>query len=124
MTQQTNLAYVKDVTDNDLRLTPAARAKMAELLKEADPGLGLIRIFVTGGGCGGMSYGMTYGEGITEYDSMLEGTGYKIAIDPVALNFLQGSEIDFANDSFIFNNVFKSIGGTGTCGGCGGGKGF
>ncbi len=64
-----------------------------------------------------MAYGMTYAEGISEYDSALAGNGYKIIVDAVALNFLKGCEIDFAQDSFVFNNVFQAVGGSGMCGG-------
>jgi iron-sulfur cluster insertion protein len=119
-----DIAYGTRLGEPDLRLTPAALAKMTEILAESDPDLGIIRIFVSGGGCGGMGYGMTLSENVTEYDSVLEGPDYKIAIDAVALNFLRGAQIDFANDAFIFNNVFQSVGGAGTCGGCGGGRGF
>ena len=112
------------VADNELRLSPAAEVKMAELLANAESDIAGIRVFVSGGGCGGMTYGMTYAEEVTEYDSALEGDGYKIIVDAVALNFLSGCEIDFAQDSFVFNNVFQAVGGSGACGGCGGGAGF
>lgn len=121
MSQAANVAYSKDVTETHIRLTPAAEAKLAELLANADPGIKGIRIFVAGGGCGGMSYAMTFADEITEYDSALERDGYKVVVDAVALNFLHGCEIDFAGDSFIFNNVFQAVGGSGMCGGCGGG---
>ncbi|MDH3670231.1 MAG: iron-sulfur cluster assembly accessory protein [Gammaproteobacteria bacterium] len=115
---------VTPVADGELRLSPAAEVKMAELLANAESDIAGIRVFVSGGGCGGMTYGMTYAEEVTEYDSALEGDGYKIIVDAVALNFLSGCEIDFAQDSFLFNNVFKAVGGSGMCGGCGGGAGF
>ena len=118
------VAYSTEIAESDVRVTPAARAKFAELLSEAEPGLEVIRVFVTGGGCGGMSYGMTFGEGVTEYDSVLAGDGFKVAIDAVALNYLQGCEIDYSGDAFVFSNVFQSVGGSGACGGCGGGRGF
>ncbi len=114
---------VTPVADGELRLSPAAEVKMAELVANAESGVG-IRVFVSGGGCGGMTYGMTYAEEVTEYDSALEGDGYKIIVDAVALNFLSGCEIDFAQDIFVFNNVFQAVGGSGACGGCGGGAGF
>jgi iron-sulfur cluster insertion protein len=119
-----NLAYAHTLSQEDLCLTPSAEAKFAELLADADPELSVIRLFVTGGGCGGMSYGMTYGEGTTAYDSVREGPGYRLAVDAVALNFLRGAQIDFARDSFIFNNVFQSVGGSGLCGGCAGGRSY
>lgn len=116
--------YSFDIAQGDLTLTPAARTKLAELAADAESGVEVIRIFVSGGGCGGMGYGMTFAEGANEYDSMLTGEGYRIAIDPVALNFLRGAEIDFVDDNFIFGNVFQSVGGSGRCGGCSGGGGF
>lgn len=116
--------YSFDIAQGDLTLTPAARAKLAELAADADSGVEVIRIFVSGGGCGGMDYGMTFAEGANEYDSVLTGEGYRIAIDPVALNFLRGAEIDFADDNFVFGKVFQSVGGSGRCGGCSGGGGF
>ena len=105
-----NVAYSPEIADSDIHLTPAAREKLTELLRDADPGLNVVRVFVSGGGCTGMAYGMTFGEGTTEYDSVLEGEGFTLAVDAVALNYLQGSEIDFANDSFVFSNVFSSVG--------------
>jgi iron-sulfur cluster insertion protein len=118
------VAYSTEIAENDVRITPAARAKLVELLGEAEPGLDVIRVFVSGGGCSGMGYGMTFSESVTDYDGVLEGDGFKLAIDAVALNYLQGSEIDFTGDAFVFSNVFQSVGGSGACGGCGGGRGF
>ena len=114
-------AYSPELTESDVRVTPQAKTKLAELMREVDPELNVVRVFVTGGGCGGMGYGMTFSESTTEYDSVLEGGDFKLAVDAVALNYLQGSEIDFVDDSFVFSNVFQSVGGSGACGGCGGG---
>ena len=116
--------FVTELTDSDIRLTPPAQAKIAELIAGAETDIKGIRVFVSGGGCGGMAYGMTYAEAITEYDSILEGDRGKVIVDAVALNYLRGCEIDFAQDSFIFNNVFQAVGGSGACGGCAGGGGF
>ncbi len=121
MSQAAAQAYSTQVSEADVRLTPAAADKMAELMASAESDVVAIRVFVTGGGCGGMAYGMTYSGQITPYDSTLEAAGYKLVIDAVALNFLRGCEIDFAHDSFIFNNVFRAVGGSGMCGGCAGG---
>lgn len=123
MSEAAHSSNVTPIADDELRLSPAAEVKMAELVANAESGIG-IRVFVAGGGCGGMTYGMTYAEEVTEYDNALEGDGYKIIVDAVALNFLSGCEIDFAEDSFVFNNVFQAVGGSGACGGCGGGAGF
>ena len=115
--------YSTRIGDAEMHLTPAAQAKFAEMLKEADGEFAAIRVFVAGGGCSGMNYGMTYADNTVnnDYDGVLEGTGFKIYVDPVALNYLQGCEIDFRNSSFVFNKVFQAVGGKSTCGGCGGG---
>lgn len=118
--------YSTRIGDAEMRLTPAAQAQFAEILASADDDVTGIRVFVSGGGCSGMAYDMTYADrAIDNYDSVLEGPGFKVYVDPVALNYLQGCEIDFRGDgptkSFVFNNVFKAVGGSGTCGGCGGG---
>lgn len=107
----------------DVTLTPAAEAKMAELFGDTDDELEAIRIFVSGGGCGGMTYGMTFTDRRTQYDCVLEANGFSLYVDAVALNFLRGVEIDFVERpmgaSFVFNNVFAATGGSGTCGACG-----
>ena len=117
------IEYSTRISDAEMHLTPAAQTKFAEMLKEIDNEVAGIRVFVSGGGCGGMTYGMTYAENTADhnYDSVLEGPGFKVFVDPVALNYLQGCEIDFRNSSFVFNKVFQAVGGKGTCGGCGGG---
>ena len=117
------VAYPTKLFEADLRLSPAARAKLSELVADPDAGTNLVRIFVAGGGCGGMGYGMTFAEDTVATDSIIEADGVRVAVDPVAFNYLRGAEIDFSNGSFVFNNVFQAVGGSGRCGGCGGGGG-
>ena len=106
-------------------ITQPARAKIVDLLKEADKSIDSVRIFVSGGGCSGMTYGMTFSESRENRDSVLEDAeGCKVVVDPIALCYLQGAEVDYVDDgvntSFVFNNVFRAVGGSGACGGCGG----
>ena len=110
--------------ESDLALTDAAREKMCELITQAeDDDLKAIRVFVSGGGCGGMGYGMTFTDSQTEYDCTRKEEGFEIYVDAVALNFLRGVEIDYVERptgaSFVFNNAFSMSGGSGTCGACG-----
>lgn len=111
------------ITPEELRITPAAQRKMAELMADVGEEIVGIRIFVSGGGCGGMQYGMTFTDARTEYDSIFQGEGFTVYVDAVALNYLHGTEIDFiehpAGASFVFRNVFAAVGGSGACGGCG-----
>jgi len=112
------------LSESDVSLTPAARAKMTELFSQAeDDDLQAIRVFVSGGGCGGMGYGMTFTDKQTEYDYTRREDGFNVFVDAVALNYLRGVEIDYVERptgaSFVFNNAFAMTGGSGTCGACG-----
>ncbi len=118
-------AYQYELGETEVAITPAATDKMKELLAEIDEGeVEAIRVFIAGGGCGGMSYGMTFTSERTDYDSVLEHDGMKVYVDAVALNYMRGVEIDFVDQpmgaSFVFNNVFAATGGSGACGACGG----
>ncbi len=110
------------LVDTDIRLSPAAQERMRLLFSDADSEVKAIRIYVSGGGCHGMTYGMTFTDNLSPLDAVLEGDGYRIAVDAVALNFLHGCHIDYRrqgpNESFVFSDVFKIVGGSGACGGC------
>ena len=125
MLQTTMPSYSTELRDDDIIVTEAARTMLTSILEEADEECTAIRLYVQGGGCGGMGYSMTYSEAPLETDSLLDGDRFKLVVDPIALNFLRGCEIDYAaeglNSSFVFRNAFSSTGGSGTCSGCGGG---
>ena len=128
MSQAAAGGFSMGLQESDLALTDAAREKMCELITQAeDDDLKAIRVFVSGGGCGGMGYGMTFTDSQTEYDCTRKEEGFEIYVDAVALNFLRGVEIDYVERptgaSFVFNNAFSMSGGSGTCGGCGGASG-
>ncbi len=121
---QAAVDYSTDLVSGDLALTEAARGKMRELFSQIeDDDMKAIRVFVSGGGCGGMGYGMTFTDSRSEYDSVCSEEGFDIYVDAVALNFLRGVEIDYVEKptgaSFVFNNAFAVTGGSGTCGACG-----
>ncbi len=119
------------ITDQ-VTVSPEALEQLITIANGEDDMAG-IRIYVSGGGCGGMTYGMTMVEQPTKYDCVLENDGLNIYVDSVALGFLDGIEIAYedqgANKSFVFKNVFASSGGacgtsaagasTGGCGTCG-----
>lgn len=109
------------ITD-EIKVMPAAHEKLIELLG-AEEEVNGVRIFVSGGGCGGMTYGMTFSEAPGAHDSILEQDGLTLYVDAVALSFLSGVEIDFVQQgmgaSFVFKNAFAATGGSGVCGACG-----
>jgi len=123
MTQATNPSYNPSISEAELTVSAMAAEQLAGLMANPDVDADGIRVFVSGGGCGGMTYGMTYAESINTADKVLEGEGFKVIVDAIALSYLKGCDIDFTQDglnaSFVFNNVFQTVGGSGTCGACG-----
>ena len=120
----TSPQFRESVDEGEMRLTPAAREQLATLCGQVDDEeVEAVRIYVTGGGCSGMAYGMTFTDRRTPWDKILQEDGFDIYVDAVAFGYLAGVEIDFVNrptgSSFVFNNVFMSTGGSGACAGCG-----
>lgn len=112
------------IGSDEIALTDAANAQLARLFNEIeDDEIQAIRIYVTGGGCAGMAYGMTFTDRRSAFDRVLEGDGFNIYVDSVAIHYMAGAEIDYVTRetgaTFVFNNVFQSTGGSGMCGGCG-----
>jgi len=112
-----------DLTKDDLEVTQSAEGKLREIIEQSDEDVSAIRIYVGGGGCGGMSYGMTFTDQKTDFDATQIFDGFELYVDVVALNYLRGAQIDYIQEAgrerFVFNNVFAETGGSGACGGCG-----
>lgn len=122
--------FQPSLTVGDLEVTQPAQDKLQEIISQTDEDVSAIRIYISGGGCGGMSYGMTFTDETSDFDTTLQFDGFKILVDVVALNYLKGAQIDYVQEvgreRFVFNNVFAETGGSGVCGGCGaaGGGGY
>ena len=105
-----------------ITVTESAKEKIASMCLENN--MEAIRPFVYGGGCGGMQHSLTFAESKEERD--IEVAPY-VYVDPIAYQFMVGSTIDYdtsgMSPSFVFMDVFKEQGGSGTCGGCGGATG-
>ena len=89
-----------------LPVTVSARAakRIAEILK-TEPAPAMLRIAVTGGGCSGFQYNFALDDAQLDEDIVVEKGGAKVLIDPVSLDFLAGSEIDFTDD--LIGQAFK-----------------
>ena len=117
-------AFTSEIAADEIKITDLASEQLAKLFNSVDDDdIEAIRVYVAGGGCGGMTYGMTFTDRKTDYDKVLAGEGYLFYVDAVAVQYLKGVEIDYVEretgSSFVFNNVFQATGGTGVCGACG-----
>ncbi len=99
-----------------MTLTEAAAGRAQELLSASDKAA--LRVGVKNGGCAGMSYTLEFADAIGPYDEVVEDKGVKIVIDPKALMFLLGTEMDFETDKLGAGFIFKNPNQTGSCG-CG-----
>lgn len=80
-----------------MTLTPAAENKLRELLQQRNiPNHGL-RVFVAGGGCSGLQYGMAFEAQARDFDTVVNQNGVKLFIDPTSLMYLSGASIDFVD---------------------------
>ena len=78
-------------------LTPEAQSRLKELLaKEPTPGLAL-RIFVSGGGCSGMQYGMAFDDQRRAEDVIVDHDGVQIVVDDFSVSYIRGAEIDYVD---------------------------
>ncbi len=90
-----------------INMTPTAADKVHELLaQENDLSLGL-RIFVAGGGCSGLQYGMTLDEEQVG-DTVISQSGFKVLVDEMSVGYILGSEVDYVDSlmgaGFTVNN--------------------
>ncbi|MBV9258855.1 MAG: iron-sulfur cluster insertion protein ErpA [Ktedonobacteraceae bacterium] len=104
MIEQNQQSAIETTT---ISMTASAADKVRELLQqENDPSLGL-RIFVAGGGCSGLQYGMTLDEE-QEGDTTIQMEGFKVLVDEMSFGYISGSEVDYVDSlmgaGFTVNN--------------------
>jgi iron-sulfur cluster assembly protein len=90
-----------------MTLTDAAAERVATLLAQK-PGVKALKIGIKKGGCAGMEYTMNWANEIGKFDEVVEDKGAVVLIDPAAIMYLIGTEMDFKIDKlssqFVFNN--------------------
>lgn len=101
-----------------IRLSESAATRLRAIMADAEGRYAGVRVGVTNGGCAGMSYTMEYAEAANPLDEVLEDQGVRIFIDPKAIMFLLGTEMDFVSDRLAARFVFHNPNQTAACG-CG-----
>jgi iron-sulfur cluster assembly protein len=101
-----------------VRLTEAAAERIKAVMAKADRPITAVRVGVKNGGCAGMSYTMEYADKIQPLDEIVEDKGVRILIDPKAVLFLLGTEMDYKVDKLSAQFVFNNPNQTAACG-CG-----
>lgn len=101
-----------------MRLTDAAAERIKAVMANAGKPVAGLRVGVKNGGCAGMEYTMEYADAVKPTDEVIEDKGVKILIDPKAVLFLLGTEMDFKTEKLSSQFVFNNPNQTSACG-CG-----
>ena len=101
-----------------MKLTEAAADRIKAIMAKADRPFAGVRVGVKNGGCAGMAYTMEYAAEAAKFDEVVEDKGVKLLIDPKAVMFLLGTEMDFKVDKLSSTFVFNNPNQTSACG-CG-----
>ena len=101
-----------------LIFTDAAARKVGDLIRaEENPKL-MLRVYVQGGGCSGLSYGFEFDETLQDGDVCVENQGVRLLVDPMSVQYLMGAEIDYREGLDGAQFVIRNPNATTTCG-CG-----
>ena len=106
------------MTKQIITLSDNAAKRIKEIMSKAEKKTIGVRVGVKSGGCAGMSYIMEYTEEINPNDEIIEEKGVKIFVDPGAIMYLLGTEMDYKKEEFSSSFVFKNPNETERCG-CG-----
>jgi iron-sulfur cluster assembly protein len=101
-----------------MRLTDAAASRIKDILARTEKPIAGVRVGVKNGGCAGMSYTMEYAEQVNPTDEIVEDKGVRLLIDPKAVLFLLGTEMDYKTEKLSTQFVFNNPNQTSACG-CG-----
>ena len=106
------------MSEQVIKLSDNAANRIKEIMSKADNTAIGVRVGVKSGGCAGMSYMMEYAKEAKKNEEIIEDKGVKVFIDPNAVMYLLGTEMDYKKDKFSSQFVFKNPNETERCG-CG-----
>ena len=106
------------MTKQIISLSENAANRIKEIMSSGEKESIGVRVGVKSGGCAGMSYVMEYANKVNPNDELIEDKGVKVFIDPGAIMYLLGTEMDYKTEEFSSSFVFKNPNETERCG-CG-----
>ena len=106
------------MSEQVIKLSQNAAERIKDIMSKAEDTTIGVRVGVQSGGCAGMSYIMEYAKDIKPNEEVIEDKGVKVLIDPKAIMYLLGTEMDYKKESFSSQFVFKNPNETERCG-CG-----
>ena len=98
MLQEIETKTIEETTDQTLTLSPAASDAVKNILEERKLEGYALRVYVAGGGCCGVNFGMALDNNIRDVDTTFDINGVQVVVDEVSIDYLRGASIDFVND--------------------------
>ena len=106
------------MSEQIIKLSDNAAERIKQIMSNAENSAIGVRVGVKSGGCAGMSYVMEYANEIKPNEEIIEEKGVKVFIDPKAIMYLLGTEMDYKKEKFYSQFIFKNPNETERCG-CG-----
>ena len=101
-----------------ITVTDDAKQRIVDLLIDENNPNTFLRTYVQGGGCSGMQYGFTFDQTLAEDDHVINLDSFKLAIDSISMQYLEGATIDYKQDLMESRFVIQNPNASGQCG-CG-----
>lgn len=100
---------LNEIETQVIDISPAAAEAVQNILTERQLEGYALRVYVSGGGCCGVNFGMALDNNFRDVDSTFDANGIKLVVDGTSLDYLRGASIDFVNDpvkgsGFVVNN--------------------
>ena len=106
------------MSEQIIKLSQNAAVRIKEIMSKAEDRAIGVRVGVKSGGCAGMSYTLEYAKDVKPNEEVIEDKGVKVLIDPKAIMYLLGTEMDYKSEKFSSQFIFKNPNETERCG-CG-----
>jgi len=107
---------IKFMSEQIIKLSDNAAERIKQIMSKAENSAIGVRVGVKSGGCAGMSYVMEYANEIKPNEEVIEEKGVKVFIDPKAIMYLLGTEMDYKTEKFSSQFIFKNPNETERCG--------
>lgn len=98
MFQEIETQFATKIDTETIKLTPTASQAVKDIFAERNLEGYALRVYVAGGGCSGVQFGMALDNNFRDVDAIFDIDGVKVVVDNVSMDYLQGASIDFVND--------------------------
>ena len=100
---------IEFMSEQVIKLSDNAASRIKKIMSKAENSAIGVRVGVKSGGCAGMSYVLEYAKDVKPNEEVIEDKGVKVIVDPAAIIYLLGTEMDYKEEKFSSQFVFKNL---------------